>query len=154
MSASPAELAAAVLHRGSAVAAVDDGPDRTWRDRAPDEAVLLIELCRWLEGCHRNSRRAPLVAVRRFVRIVVGRAQAELAGPGAPLDPAPARLDEDAVVALLERCYREAGAGRGSTWTFGPGPAPGGRRPASTSGTSSRPTVAATSGRASTVPSA
>src|SRR5262249_22057466 len=44
--------------------------------------------------------------------------------------------------------------GRGSTWILGPGPAPSGRCPASTPATSSSPTVAATIGRGSTVPSA
>src|SRR5262249_36056323 len=43
---------------------------------------------------------------------------------------------------------------RGSTWILGPGPAPSGRCPASTPATSSSPTVAATIGRGSTVPSA
>src|SRR5690242_16069936 len=44
--------------------------------------------------------------------------------------------------------------GRGSIWIFGPGPAPATRRPARTSTHWSRPTVAATSGRASTAPAA
>ena len=53
-----------------------------------------------------------------------------------------------------ERRYPRTGAGpsRGSTWIFGPGPAPSGRLPASTSATWSSPTVAATSGRGSTTP--
>lgn len=41
---------------------------------------------------------------------------------------------------------------RGSTWIFGPAPAPSGRHPPSTAPTSSSPTVAATSGRGSTSP--
>jgi hypothetical protein len=43
---------------------------------------------------------------------------------------------------------------RGSMWIFGPGPARAGRSPANTAPTWSSPTVAATTGRGSTTPSA
>jgi hypothetical protein len=129
---SPAELAAAVLRRISAEATgpVRGGrPDplaRAWRGRAADEALLLIELCRWLEGCHRHGgrvrpapvalvdgfvglarRRAPLPPVRGFVRGVVRQAHLELAGAHGRPDTDLARRDVDTVIELLEQCYRE-----------------------------------------------
>jgi hypothetical protein len=131
-SPSPAELAAAVLRRSSAEAVAPVGgarPDaagRAWRGRAADEALLLIELCRWLEGCHRPGgrvrpapgalvdvfvglarRRAPLPPVRGFVRGVVRQAHVELAGARARPDAELARRDEDVVLGLLEQCYQE-----------------------------------------------
>jgi hypothetical protein len=112
---SPAELAAAVLCRCAVEA---PAPAGTWRGRAADEAVLLIELCRWLEGCHRHRapatsalvevfaglarRRAPVAPVRRFVRAVVRHAHVELGGS----DPGRARRDA-VVVGLLDQCYQE-----------------------------------------------
>jgi hypothetical protein len=120
---SVAELAAAVLRRRSGEVP-GDAVEGIWRGRSADEALLLIELCRWLEGCHRQRgtvrpapvgladafvglarRRAPLPPVRAFVRAVVRLAQAELADTGERAD-----RDADAVVGLLELCFR-AGSG-------------------------------------------
>jgi hypothetical protein len=129
---SPAELAAAVLRRSSAEAVApargprSDPAGRAWRGRAADEALLLIELCRWLEGCHRPGgragpapvalvdvfvglarRRAPLPPVRGFVRDVVLQAHVELAGARTRPVGDLARRDVDTVLGLLEQCYRE-----------------------------------------------
>lgn len=123
---STAELAAEVLRRGPAEPPAPGG--RPWRGRAADEALLLIELCRWLEGCNRQGgwarpapvaladvfvglarRRAPLAAVRGFVRTVVRHAHAVLAGPYAPPDARFVDHDADIVVELLELCFQEGG---------------------------------------------
>jgi hypothetical protein len=142
---SPAELAAAVLRRTSAEAVAPAGPGpvgRAWRGRAADEALLLIELCRWLEGCHRLGgragpapvalvdvfvglarRRAPLPPVRGFVRGVVLAAHVELASGRARPDGDLVRRDVDTVIGLLEQCYREqSGAPEGVS---GPRPVDG-----------------------------
>jgi len=138
---SAAELAALVLpktwpERGT--------PGPAWRSRVADEAVLLIELCRWLEGCHRHGgpvrpppgtvvelfadlarHRAPRQPVRRFVTAVVGHVHAELA------TPARAAADTELLLELLERCYRDAArpdaARPGRIWAHrDPHRAPGG----------------------------
>ncbi|MCO1660491.1 hypothetical protein [Pseudonocardia humida] len=124
---SAAELAAAVLQRTWPGGAGRGSADRAWRGRAADEAVLLMELCRWLEG--RGRRRLPLAPVpaalaeafaalarrgapvgpaRAFVELVVTQVHAVLA----ELEPdaeAPERASRDArlAVGLLEQCFRE-----------------------------------------------
>jgi hypothetical protein len=105
-----AELAAAVLGR-----TWPGARDPAWRGRADDEAVLLIEVCRWLEGCHRQDgptpapppalsnlfaelarRRAPLAAVRRWVEQVLAQAHRELGSPP---------RHAGALLAALEQAY-------------------------------------------------
>jgi hypothetical protein len=123
---SAAELAAAVLGRAWPEMI---GTDPSWRGRAADEAVLLVEVCRWLEGCRRRTgpvREAPLAvvelfadlarsgaalrSVRWFVRIVVVHAHAELTARGCGGDSAD--VDEEMLVGLLEQCYRERSGAR------------------------------------------
>lgn len=102
-----AELAAAVLAR-----VWPGSRDPAWRDRAVDEAVLLVELCRWIEGCHRDGpspataiadlfadlarRRAPLASVRGWVETVVAQAHRELGS---------SPQHTSALLAALERAY-------------------------------------------------
>ncbi|HZG90174.1 MAG TPA: hypothetical protein VEZ42_08170, partial [Pseudonocardia sp.] len=118
---SAAELAAEVLGRTWPEMTC---PDPSWRGRAADEAVLLVEVCRWLEGCRRRTgpvrevpsavvdlfadlarRGAGLRSVRRFVRTVVVHAHAELADRGCGGDSAD--VDAETLVGLLEQCYRD-----------------------------------------------
>jgi hypothetical protein len=123
---SAAELAAEVLHRTWPASV---GADPAWRGRAADEAVLLVELCRWLEGRGRRRmplapvpaalagvlaalarRRAPLDSTRAFVEVVVTQVHAVLAELE-PTADAQALADRDTrlAVGLLEQCYRELG---------------------------------------------
>jgi hypothetical protein len=128
---SAAELAAAVLNRTWPETAA--GPARSWRGRSADEAVLLVELCRWLEGRGRHRiplapvpsalaeafgglarRGVPLAPVRAFVELVVQQVHDVLAGvePGDGGE----RAERDALLAvrLLERCYEGGGGVSGA----------------------------------------
>jgi hypothetical protein len=119
---SAAELAAAVLRRTWPAPA---GADPAWRGRAADEALLLVELCRWLEARRRRPaapvpaglaavfaalarRGAPAGAARAFVEQVVAQAHAELAGAGPAADTRTrAERDTRLAVGMLERSYRD-----------------------------------------------
>lgn len=116
---SAVELAALVLPKTWPEPTV---PGPAWRSRVADEAVLLIELCRWLEGCHRHGAESG-GPVRRFVTAVVGHVHAELA------TPAGAAADAELLLELLERCYldvaRPDAARAARTWVHrGPHRAP------------------------------